>query len=95
MENIMQMLLNETTLWAPRVGGVVLIILVFFILSKFIRREFSNRNKSTYQHIKDIPKPSKEVEQQRGAFKKRYDSEDPLKVIEEAFSHDMDLEQDC
>lgn len=90
MENIMQMLLDEITLWAPRVGGVVLIILVFFILSKFIRREFSNRNKST-----KAPQPSKEVEQQRGAFKKRYDSEDPLKVIEEAFSHDMDLEQDC
>ena len=37
MENIIQMLLDETTLWVPRVGGVVVIILVFFVLSKLIR----------------------------------------------------------
>ena len=29
MENIIQMLLDETTLWVPRVGSVVVIILVF------------------------------------------------------------------
>ena len=38
MENIIQMLFDETTLWLPKVGGVVLIILVFFILSKLITR---------------------------------------------------------
>jgi len=37
MENIIQMLLDETTLWVPRVGGVVVIILGFFLLSKLIR----------------------------------------------------------
>ena len=37
MDNIIQMLLDETSLWVPRVGGVVLILLVFYILSKLIR----------------------------------------------------------
>lgn len=38
MEKIIQILLDETTLWVPRVGGVVVIILVFFILSKIVKR---------------------------------------------------------
>ena len=37
MENIIQILLDETTLWVPRVGGAVVIIIVFFVLSKLIR----------------------------------------------------------
>lgn len=37
MENVIQMLLDETNLWVPRVGGVVVIILVFFVLSKLIK----------------------------------------------------------
>ena len=37
MENIIKMLLDETTLWVPRVGGVVVIILGFFVLSKLLK----------------------------------------------------------
>ena len=37
MENIIQPLLDETTLWVPRLGGAVAIILVFFVLSKLIK----------------------------------------------------------
>ena len=37
MDNIIQMLLDETSLWMPRVGGVIVIILVFFVLSRLIR----------------------------------------------------------
>jgi len=37
MEKIIQMLLDETTLWVPRVGGVVVIFLIFFILSKIVK----------------------------------------------------------
>ena len=38
MENLIQMLLNETTLWLPRVAGVSVIIVVFFILSKIVKK---------------------------------------------------------
>ena len=38
MENIVQTLIEQTTLWAPRVGGVIIIFLVFFILGKVIKR---------------------------------------------------------
>ncbi|MFH1933292.1 MAG: mechanosensitive ion channel domain-containing protein [Pseudomonadota bacterium] len=38
MENILQMMLEETTLWVPRVGGVIVVILVFIILAKVIKR---------------------------------------------------------
>ncbi len=38
MDDIKQMLLDEAILWVPRVGGVVVIILVFYILSKIIKR---------------------------------------------------------
>jgi len=37
IENIIQMLLDETSVWAPRIGGVVIIILVFYILTKIIK----------------------------------------------------------
>ena len=37
MENVIQMLLDETNLWVPRVGGVFLIILVFYVLSKIVK----------------------------------------------------------
>ena len=37
MENIIQLLLDETTLWVPKVGGVVVILLVFYILSKLLK----------------------------------------------------------
>ena len=38
MENLVQYLLNEATLWLPRVIGVVVILVVFFILSKIAKR---------------------------------------------------------
>ena len=38
MGNIVQTLLERATLWAPRVGGVIAIFLVFFILAKIIKR---------------------------------------------------------
>lgn len=34
MENIFRMILDETTLWVPRVLGVILIIIVFYLLAK-------------------------------------------------------------
>lgn len=38
MENLVQTLLEEVTLWMPRVIGVVVIFVVFFILAKIIKR---------------------------------------------------------
>ena len=38
MEELVQHLLNETTLWVPKVIGVVVIFVVFFILAKIIKR---------------------------------------------------------
>ena len=38
MENLVQILLEEATLWVPRVIGVVVIFVVFFILAKIIKR---------------------------------------------------------
>ena len=38
MDDVIQMLLDEAILWVPRVGGVVVIILIFYILSKIIKR---------------------------------------------------------
>ena len=38
MENLAQQLLEETTLWLPRVGGVVVVVVVFLILAKVMRR---------------------------------------------------------
>jgi len=38
MENLVQTLLDEATLWVPRVIGVVVIFVVFFILAKIIKR---------------------------------------------------------
>ncbi len=38
MENLVQYLLDESTLWVPRVIGVVVIFVVFFILAKIMKR---------------------------------------------------------
>ncbi len=38
MDNMIQNLLEETTLWVPRLIGVVLIFVVFFVLAKIIKR---------------------------------------------------------
>ncbi len=38
MENLVHYLLDEATLWAPRVIGVVVILVVFFILAKIVKR---------------------------------------------------------
>ena len=38
MENIVQTLIEHITLWAPRVGGVIVIFLVFLILAKVMKR---------------------------------------------------------
>ena len=38
MENIVQTLIEHTTLWAPRVGGSIVIFIVFFILAKILKR---------------------------------------------------------
>ena len=42
MENIIQLLLNEAAVWVPKAGGVVLIILVFFALSRMARGAIVN-----------------------------------------------------
>ena len=42
MGNIMQTLIEQTTLWAPRVGGVIVVFLVFFLLAKIIKRVITN-----------------------------------------------------
>ena len=38
MENLVQYLLDEAALWAPKMVGVVVIFVVFFILAKIIKR---------------------------------------------------------
>ncbi len=38
MENLVQYLLDESTLWVPRLIGVVVIFVVFFILAKIMKR---------------------------------------------------------
>ncbi len=38
MENLTQQLLEQTTLWLPRVGGAAVVFLVFLILTKVMRR---------------------------------------------------------
>ena len=38
MEELVQNLLDETTLWAPKVVGVIVIFVVFFILAKIIKK---------------------------------------------------------
>ena len=42
MENIVQTLIEHITLWAPRVGSVIVIFLVFLILAKVIKRIITN-----------------------------------------------------
>ncbi len=38
MENLVQYLFGEATLWVPRVIGVVVILVIFFILAKMVKR---------------------------------------------------------
>lgn len=38
MENMIPILINEITLWIPRVGGAVLILIVFILIAKIIKR---------------------------------------------------------
>ena len=38
MENLVQYLFDESTLWLPRVIGVAVIFVVFFILAKIVKR---------------------------------------------------------
>ncbi len=38
MEKLLQYFLDEATLWAPRVIGVIVILVVFFTLAKIIKR---------------------------------------------------------
>lgn len=38
MDNLVQYFLDESTLWVPRVIGVVVIFVVFFILAKIMKR---------------------------------------------------------
>ena len=38
MENLVQYLFGEATLWVPRVIGVVVILVIFFILAKIVKR---------------------------------------------------------
>ena len=38
MENLVQYFLDEATLWVPRVIGVVVIFVIFFILAKIVKR---------------------------------------------------------
>ena len=42
MENLAQYLLDKATLWSPKVIGVVVIVAVFFILAKIIKRIITN-----------------------------------------------------
>lgn len=37
MDDAIQTLLNETNLWLPRIGGIFVIILIFFALSKLLK----------------------------------------------------------
>jgi len=38
VENLVQYLFGEATLWVPRVIGVVVILVIFFILAKIVKR---------------------------------------------------------
>jgi len=38
VENLIQYLFDEATLWMPRVVGVVVILVIFFILTKIVKR---------------------------------------------------------
>ena len=45
MEKLIQYFLDEATLWTPRVIGVIVILAVFFILAKIIKRIITNAAK--------------------------------------------------
>lgn len=38
MEEIIKILLDETTIWLPKIGGVLFILITFFIAAKIIKR---------------------------------------------------------
>ncbi len=38
MKNLLKYLLEEATLWAPTIGGAIVIFLVFFIIAKIIKK---------------------------------------------------------
>ena len=42
MEKFVQYLLDQSTLWTPKVIGVVAIFIVFFILAKIIKKIITN-----------------------------------------------------
>ena len=42
MENLVQYLLDEAILWMPRIIGVVVILVAFFILAKIVKRIIFN-----------------------------------------------------
>ncbi|MDH5326456.1 MAG: mechanosensitive ion channel [Gammaproteobacteria bacterium] len=37
MDKVLQTLLDQATLWVPRMGGAVAVVLIFFVISKFIK----------------------------------------------------------
>ena len=45
MDNLVEYLLNETTIWMPRLIGVIVILLTVFILSKILKRIISTTAK--------------------------------------------------
>ena len=45
MDEIVKILLDEATLWVPRVSGVIVIILVFFVLSKILKKAITRVSK--------------------------------------------------
>ena len=45
METIVQTLFEQTNLWAPKVVGVIVVILLFYILAKIIKRIITNSAK--------------------------------------------------
>jgi len=38
MESIINLLLDEAAIWTPRVAGVIVVIIIFYILSKIIKK---------------------------------------------------------
>ena len=42
MENLVQILLEDATLWAPKIVGVIVIFIVFYVLSKIIKKVIIN-----------------------------------------------------
>ncbi len=53
MENLVQNLLDKATLWAPKVIGVVVILVIFFIVAKIIKRIIT-RNAKRFKFDRNI-----------------------------------------